>query len=95
MLRKNEGHVDRGIRLVAAIVLIGGGLILFDGLQGSTVGLVVATLGLFPLVTGATGVCPLYVPFGITTLPARRDAAPRSSQGNAPLARRSREDALT
>jgi len=46
------------------------GLFLLEGVQGSIVGLVVAAVGLLALVTGATGRCVLYIPFGITTLRA-------------------------
>jgi hypothetical protein len=68
MFRKNEGRFDRAIRVVAGAVLIAGGLFLLDGLQGSVVGIVVAALGGWFVLTGAVGVCPLYVPFGVSTL---------------------------
>jgi hypothetical protein len=74
MIPKNEGLVDRAIRVVVGIVLLPAGLFLLDGLQGSVVGLVVAALGLLGLGTGATGWCPLYVPFGFTTVKRGRGA---------------------
>ena len=71
MFQKNEGPVDRTIRVVAGIVLIAVGLLPLEGLEASVAGVVVAAFGLWLIVTGAIGVCPLYVPLGINTLPKR------------------------
>lgn len=68
MFKHNEGILDRILRVLLSIVLLLVGLFLLNGLQGSVPGLVVAGLGLLPLTTGLTGFCPLYVPFGISTL---------------------------
>jgi hypothetical protein len=68
MFAKNEGAADRTIRVVAGILLIAGGLLLLGGLEASVAGVVVAAFGLWLIVTGAIGVCPLYVPLGINTL---------------------------
>jgi hypothetical protein len=67
MLRKNVGPVDRAIRLIAGALLLAVGLWLWGGLQGSTGGLVAAGFGIWFMLTGAVGFCPLYVPFGINT----------------------------
>ncbi|HYT78762.1 MAG TPA: YgaP-like transmembrane domain [Actinomycetota bacterium] len=74
MFPKNEGPADRAIRIVVGILLLPGGLFLLGGLGGSVVGLVVAAVGLLALVTGATGRCVVYIPFGITTLRERQEA---------------------
>ena len=71
MFQKNEGPVDRTIRVVAGILLIAVGLLLLGGLEASVAGVVVAAFGLWLIVTGAIGFCPLYVPFGINTLPKK------------------------
>jgi hypothetical protein len=68
MLHRNEGALDRAVRLTIGIVLLPGGLLLLDGLQGGVLGLVLATVGLFGLVSGTTGFCPLYLPFGFSTV---------------------------
>jgi hypothetical protein len=68
MVPKNEGPADRAIRVVAGVALLPVGLFVLGGVQASVVGLVVAALGLWVLVTGATGRCPGYVPFGISTV---------------------------
>ncbi len=67
-LQRNEGSLDRAIRLVAGIVLLPVGLFLLDGLQGETVGVIVAVAVVLVLLTGASGVCLMYLPFGISTL---------------------------
>jgi hypothetical protein len=67
MLPRNEGVLDRAVRLAAGVVLLPSGLLLLDGLQGGVVGLVLAAIGLFGLVSGTTGFCPLYLPFGFST----------------------------
>lgn len=69
MFAKNEGRADRTIRVVAGALLIGVGLVLLGGLEASVVGIVVAAFGLWLIVTGAVGFCPLYVPFGSSTVP--------------------------
>jgi hypothetical protein len=94
MWRKNEGPVDRAIRLFAGASLILISLSVLEGLQGSTLGLVAAAPGLWFVGTGAIGVCPLYVPFGISTLGTTHGPAARSSEREVPVVRRSRQDAL-
>jgi uncharacterized membrane protein len=68
VFQKNEGPVDRTIRVVAGILLIAVSLLLLGGLEASVAGVVVAAFGLWLIVTGAIGFCPLYVPLGINTL---------------------------
>ena len=67
MLPRNEGAVDRAVRLAVGVVLLPSGLFVLDGAQGGVVGLVLAAIGLFGLVSGTTGFCPLYLPFGFST----------------------------
>jgi Protein of unknown function (DUF2892) len=67
MFPKNEGPLDRAIRVVAGIVLLAIGLSVLGGLGASVLGIVVAAFGGWFTLTGAVGVCPLYVPFGIDT----------------------------
>jgi hypothetical protein len=76
MFRKNEGPLDRGIRLVGGAALIALGLAVWNGLDGSVFGIVVAAFGAWFMLTGAIGSCPLYVLLGTDTLP-RREAATR------------------
>lgn len=71
MFARNEGPADRTIRVVAGIILIAVGLFPLEALEASIAGVVAAAFGLWLIVTGAIGVCPLYVPFGINTLPKK------------------------
>lgn len=60
---KNEGTVDRAIRVVLGIALLIIGFAAIGGTAGTIVGLV----GLVPLLTGLAGWCPLYSVLGIKT----------------------------
>jgi hypothetical protein len=60
---KNEGTVDRAIRVVLGVAL----LIIGFAAIGGTAGTIVGIVGLVPLLTGLAGWCPLYSLFGIKT----------------------------
>lgn len=62
-MASNIGSTDRIIRIVLGVAIIGVG-IYFGSWWGA--------IGLVPLVTAAIGWCPLYVPFGLSTCPAKR-----------------------
>jgi hypothetical protein len=72
MFTANESALDRGIRLVAGLILLA---LVFMTLTGIWQ-IVAAVAGLILLATGAIGFCPLYALFGITT-GSRRPAARR------------------
>lgn len=61
---KNEGVVDRSIRVVLGLIILS---LVFVGPQ-SLWGLI----GLVPLVTGLVGFCPLYKILGLNTCPITR-----------------------
>ncbi|MEW5420662.1 DUF2892 domain-containing protein [Amorphus sp. 3PC139-8] len=66
----NMGRLDRGLRLVAAAVLI---LIAFAtdfAAAGALHWVLLAVAAIF-VVTALVGVCPLYRVFGIRTCPSR------------------------
>jgi len=54
----NEGKIDRIVRVVLGLAIIGWG-VAAQNWWGA--------VGLVPLLTGALGVCPLYLPLGINT----------------------------
>jgi hypothetical protein len=58
-MKANEGNLDRGLRVVAGLVLIGLAATGQVGLWGY--------IGVVPLLTGAIGMCPLYSVLGINT----------------------------
>lgn len=60
----NVGGIERPVRIVLGILLIGVGV--FGGLTGAAMGAVLA-VGAIALVTGALGFCPLWSLFGINT----------------------------
>jgi len=68
MFKKNMGLLDRTVRFIVGVALIPIGLLLLGGWQGNLTGIIVAVFALLPIVTSVTGFCPLYVPFGISTL---------------------------
>ena len=58
-MTKNVGGIDRLLRLVVGIVLIGLAATGVVGLWGY--------IGVVPLLTAAIGWCPAYLPLGIKT----------------------------
>jgi hypothetical protein len=62
MFKKNEGNMDRIMRVTLGVVILGVGLV-----TQSWLGLI----GLVPLATGALGTCPIYSIFGISTCPVK------------------------
>jgi hypothetical protein len=59
-MKVNEGTVDRIVRIVLGVVLLGVGLFVVKG----TLGIVLDVVGVVALVTGITGFCLLYRLFG-------------------------------
>jgi hypothetical protein len=58
MFKANEGTIDRVLRVALGIALVALAL---------TKGWMWAWIGVVPILTGATGICPLYSIFGINT----------------------------
>jgi hypothetical protein len=58
-MTRNEGSVDRGLRIAAGLVLIG---LAATGTVGAW-----GWIGLVPLATGLAGWCPAYTLLGINT----------------------------
>ena len=63
-MTKNEGTVDRVLRVVLGLVLLS---LVFIGPQTYW-----GLIGLVPLVTGLMGTCPVYSMLGISTCPVRK-----------------------
>jgi hypothetical protein len=55
----NEGNLDRGIRVVAGLILLSLTVVGPKSMLG--------LIGLLPLLTGIVGFCPLYRLLGIST----------------------------
>lgn len=67
MSLKNEGTIDRALRVVFGLVVLS---LVFVGPQTTW-----GWIGLVPLVTGLVGFCPLYSVLGINTCSIRQDSA--------------------
>jgi hypothetical protein len=83
LLRRNVGGIDRAVRLAVGILLLPTGLFLLT--SGYSHGMTITILGIIGLATGTLGACPLYIPFGISTVRAKVEetvssAAPRETQ---------------
>ena len=64
MTFKNEGTIDRVLRVVAGAALVS---LVFVGPETPW-----GWVGLVPLVTGLVGNCPVYSLLGISTCPVKR-----------------------
>jgi Protein of unknown function (DUF2892) len=63
-MQKNEGTLDRVLRVGAGLILIGLAATNVVGLWGY--------IGIVPVITGAVGMCPLYSLLRINTCPVNR-----------------------
>ncbi len=63
-MKTNEGNLDRVLRVVVGLLLIGLAATGTVGLWGY--------IGVVLVLTGAVGFCPLYTLVGLNTCPARR-----------------------
>jgi hypothetical protein len=60
---RNEGTIDRALRVILGLVLIA---LVFVGPQTAW-----GWIGIVPLVTGLVGFCPLYRVLGMNTCPTK------------------------
>lgn len=68
-MKKNMGTLDRVLRVVIAAVILG--LFLANVITGTLAYVLLALGGVFVL-TSLVSFCPLYLPFGISTCPAKK-----------------------
>jgi hypothetical protein len=64
-LNKNMGTTDRIVRLIVAALFA---WLYFAGIVPGTLGIVLLALGIIFALTSAFSFCPLYLPFGLSTL---------------------------
>jgi uncharacterized membrane protein len=64
-MKKNMGTIDKAVRLTLAAVVL---LLYYMNVISGTLALVLLVVAIIFAVTSLFGVCPLYIPFGISTL---------------------------
>lgn len=64
-MKKNMGTIDKAVRLTLAAVVL---LLYYMNVISGTLALVLLVVAIIFAVTSLVGVCPLYIPFGISTL---------------------------
>jgi hypothetical protein len=64
-MEKNVGGFDRALRIVAGLVILGLFFVVGEEYRWW------ALLGVVPLMTGLTGWCPAYLPFGVSSCKAK------------------------
>jgi hypothetical protein len=68
-IKKNMGTEDRIIRATLAVVIV---ILYFTGSISGTVAAVLGVFAVVLLLTSSTGVCPGYMPFGISTMEKKK-----------------------
>jgi hypothetical protein len=63
-MKANEGTIDRALRVIAGLVLVG---LAATGTVG-----VWGWIGVLPLLTGLVGFCPAYAIFGMNTCAVKK-----------------------
>lgn len=62
-MKSNMGTIDRGVRIIVGLILMGLAMTSAVGWWG--------WLGIIPVITGAIGNCPLYSVIGLNTCGAK------------------------
>ena len=65
-MKTNEGTIDRALRVIAGLALVG---LADTGTIGAW-----GWIGIVPIATGLIGWCPAYTMLGINTCPMKTDA---------------------
>ena len=63
-MKKNMGTVDKVIRLLVAVVVV---TLYFTKVISGTLGIILLALSAIFVVTSFLSICPLYMPFGLST----------------------------
>lgn len=64
---KNVGSIDRVIRGSIGVIALVLAFTILGVMQGAIGGIVAAVIGIVMLGTAALGMCPLYIPFKVST----------------------------
>lgn len=71
-MKKNMGSLDRIIRVAIAVVV---GILYFTGQISGTAAIILGILAVVFLVTSMVSTCPLYLPFGLSTVGKSKEPA--------------------
>jgi len=63
-MKENMGIADRFIRIIIAVAIA---VLYYTGVISGTLGIVFLIVAIVLLITSRTKVCPIYMPFGIST----------------------------
>jgi hypothetical protein len=64
-MTKNMGSADRVIRVILAALVV---VLYFANIISGTIAIVLLAFSAIFILTSLVGVCPLYLPFGLSTL---------------------------
>jgi hypothetical protein len=63
-MKKNLGTIDKVVRILIAVVVA---VLYFTGVISGTLGVILLIVSGVFILTSIVGICPLYLPFGIST----------------------------
>ena len=63
-MKKNMGGFDRGLRILAAVVIV---VLYYTGVLSGTLAIILLVLAAVFILTGFISFCPLYYPFKFST----------------------------
>jgi hypothetical protein len=63
-MKKNMGSTDKIIRIAAAVVIA---VLYFTNTISGTLALILGAFAIIFIITSFVSVCPLYIPFGLST----------------------------
>jgi hypothetical protein len=63
-MKKNMGTIDKAIRILIAVVIV---ILFFAHIVSGILGIVLMILAAVFVLTSLISVCPLYLPFGLST----------------------------
>ena len=70
-MKKNMGSVDRGLRILIAVVI---GVLYFTGQISGTLAIVLGIVAVAFFLTSLVGHCPAYLPIGLSTCKGESEA---------------------
>lgn len=68
-MKKNMGGVDKILRIIVAAIIV---VLYLLGKISGTLGIVLLLVAAVLSIVSMVGSCPLYLPFGISTLPKEK-----------------------